>query len=969
MNSINTQYITLDLNVDEIKAVKFKQYNKNSQQVVINVTENGQPFIVDKNTMVCYFKMITPSGKHKYDDGNIVINDDGTITVMIKESYCLSYGRGQAEIDIVDKFNETQICTMNLFIIISGSVYSNDIIEDSDEFSALTKLITENENTRQDLINLETTIRHEESIRSSNEDIRISNENARIANENIRIESENSRISNETGRENAEEKRETDFNTSISNANIATSNAVQATENAEIAAQNTINAINESKDATQKANTIAEEMRSLIASDNIIHVDKLGIPRGVATLDEEGFLTASQIPDRTIEYYYGTLETDPETGLQVFTSSDGEIISGKVNKCYIDTNTNIPYIWSGVEFIPTGSTLSLGTTSATAFPGDRGLELETRMDNVENYHNNTPASNIKFNNENTAFSGATVQDVIVEVTQTATQSKNGLLSSDDKKKIDNYSNIIEIEITLLASSWTGSASPYSQTIVVNELLNYNNCSIELNPNATPEQKNAILNAEIFKITYSDSLGLTFTAKAKPSIDIPILLCVGASMNVVSVPEYFGETSSSGNNQPLPIASATVLGGVKIGYVQNGRNFPVQLDNEQMYVNVPESAGTGGSGEWASKEIYGDTFVSMGRKDGTGVGMKSFALGYNVTASSMYSHAEGYGASATNTYAHAVGYNTIASGQHSDAEGYETRACGMYSHAEGRGTEADGNATHAEGYETRACGTYSHAEGYKATAYNFASHVSGKHNKAMTIGAGESNQVGDAFVIGNGTGSANSNALRVTYSGDIYGTKAFQSSGADYAEFIKPWWDGNLNDEDRVGYFVTVKDGLLYKANDGEYIAGITSGNPSIVGNADEDYYWRYERDEFNRIVMEGVPETVQLEDEDGNPVFDEETHEPVMVETGNIVPNARMKLAEGYDPSLQESYIERKYRKEWDYVGMLGVLPVRDDGTCIPNHFCKCGGNGIATFSSERGFDTFYVMDRVSENVISVIIK
>lgn len=49
MNSINTQYITLDLNIDEIKAVKLKQYNKNSQQVVINITENGQPFIVDKN--------------------------------------------------------------------------------------------------------------------------------------------------------------------------------------------------------------------------------------------------------------------------------------------------------------------------------------------------------------------------------------------------------------------------------------------------------------------------------------------------------------------------------------------------------------------------------------------------------------------------------------------------------------------------------------------------------------------------------------------------------------------------------------------------------------------------------------------------------------------------------------------------------------------------------------------------------
>lgn len=945
MNSINTQYITLDLNIDEIKAVKLKQYNKNSQQVVINITENGQPFIVDKNTMVCYFKMITPSGKHKYDDGNITINDDGTITVKIKESYCLSYGRGQAEIDIVDKFNETQICTMNLFIIISGSVYSNDIIEDSDEFSALTKLITENENTRQDLINLETTIRHEESIRSSNEDVRIANENirtdnenTRIANENIRIENENSRISNETGRENAEEKRETDFNASISNANIATSNAVQATENAETATQNTINAISEAKEATQKANTISEEMRSLIASDNIIHVDKLGIPRGVATLDEEGFLTTSQIPDRTIEYYYGTLETDPESNKQVFTASDGTVIPGKINKCYIDTNANIPYIWSGVEFIPTGSTLSLGTTSATAFPGDRGLELETRMDNVENYHNNTPASNIKFNNENTAFSGANVQDAIVELTQTATTSKNGLLSSDDKKKIDNYSNILEIEINLPASSWTGSESPYNQTVAANELLNYNNCSVELSPNATPEQRDAILNAEIYQIAYSDKLGMSFTAKTKPSIDIPILLCVGTSMNVVNVPEYFVGTSSSWNNS-IPVASPTVLGGVKTGYAQNGRNYPVQLDNEQMYVNVPESENVEGTGEWARKEIYGDTFVSMGRKNGTATGTESFAFGNNVEASGKNSH----------------------------AEGHYTRATEYYSHAEGNYAVATGSCSHAEGAQTLAEGVSSHAEGYLTRSGNHASHASGKYNKNMTTGGAYNTQIGDVFVIGNGTSpTALSNALRVTYLGDIYGTKAFQSSGADYAEYFEK--QEGIGD-DWTGFFVTIKDGHIQKANEGDYILGIVSGNPSVIGNSDEDYYWRYERDEFNRIIMEDVPETVQSTDENGNPLFDEITHEPIMEDTGNIIPKARMKLSEGYDPSKQNSYIPRKDRDEWECVGMLGVLPVRDDGTCLPNHFCKCGKDGIATFSQERGIDAFYVINRVSENVVSVIMK
>ena len=47
--------------------------------------------------------------------------------------------------------------------------------------------------------------------------------------------------------------------------------------------------------------------------------------------------------------------------------------------------------------------------------------------------------------------------------------------------------------------------------------------------------------------------------------------------------------------------------------------------------------------------------------------------------------------------------------------------------------------------------------------------------------------------------------------------------------------------------------------------------------------------------MEDVPETVQATDDEGNPLFDEETHEPIMVETGNIIPNARMKLAKDYE--------------------------------------------------------------------------
>ena len=45
-------------------------------------------------------------------------------------------------------------------------------------------------------------------------------------------------------------------------------------------------------------------------------------------------------------------------------------------------------------------------------------------------------------------------------------------------------------------------------------------------------------------------------------------------------------ASGANAYSLPLASANTRGGVKIGYTQSGKNYPVQLSNEQMYVNVP-----------------------------------------------------------------------------------------------------------------------------------------------------------------------------------------------------------------------------------------------------------------------------------------------------------------------------------------------------------------------------------------------
>lgn len=45
-------------------------------------------------------------------------------------------------------------------------------------------------------------------------------------------------------------------------------------------------------------------------------------------------------------------------------------------------------------------------------------------------------------------------------------------------------------------------------------------------------------------------------------------------------------AAGANKYSLPLATASVRGGVKIGYEENGKNYPVELSNEKMFVNVP-----------------------------------------------------------------------------------------------------------------------------------------------------------------------------------------------------------------------------------------------------------------------------------------------------------------------------------------------------------------------------------------------
>ena len=175
--------------------------------------------------------------------------------------------------------------------------------------------------------------------------------------------------------------------------------------------------------------------------------------------------------------------------------------------------------------------------------------------------------------------------------------------------------------------------------------------------------------------------------------------------------------------------------------------------------------------------------------------------------------------------------------------------------------------------------------------------------------------------------------------------------------FKEWLDGNKDNEDRVGYFTTLEGEKIRKATSmDDYILGIISATPSVVGDNYESWQDKYVTDEFGRIQYHDVIIPATYETIDGKQIIIQEEH----IDKHPIYNS-------NWDSS--QEYISRENRPEWSPVGMMGKLLVRDDGTCEVGKWCKCNNNSIATISETRGFDTYMVLERINENVILIEFK
>jgi hypothetical protein len=250
---------------------------------------------------------------------------------------------------------------------------------------------------------------------------------------------------------------------------------------------------------------------------------------------------------------------------------------------------------------------------------------------------------------------------------------------------------------------------------------------------------------------------------------------------------------------------------------------------------------------------------------------------------------------------------------------------------------------------------------------------------------------------NNTFSIEMNSGTVRSVGPILGG----AGSADYAEYFE-WLDGNPNNMDRVGYFVSLTGQSIFIGN--ENVIGVVSASPFIVGDAsslqwkdiwltdefgrfisfDYDLY-KYDNELLNEFIDSTGDTFVEISQkefylvkyetllflyENGYSRFEPELNQDIYLselpnfnnpegilytgDTSNFryVQYGRSKIFNSkYNP--KQEYIPREERPEWSPVGLLGKINVRTS-EIITGSTVSVDSNGMAINGSD-----YYVLENL----------
>lgn len=175
-----------------------------------------------------------------------------------------------------------------------------------------------------------------------------------------------------------------------------------------------------------------------------------GANSGVAELDENGKVPSSQLPS----YVDDVLDYSSKTAFP----STGE--SGKI---YVDNTTNLTYRWSGSDYVEISPSLALGTTSSTAFAGDKGNAAYNHSQIVSGNPHKVTKSDVGLGNvDNTADS-----DKSVKSATSATKDASGNVITSTyatKSALTTVEGKIPTIVTLTQSAYDALVTKDASTI-------------------------------------------------------------------------------------------------------------------------------------------------------------------------------------------------------------------------------------------------------------------------------------------------------------------------------------------------------------------------------------------------------------------------------------------------------------------------------------------------------------------------
>lgn len=528
----------------------------------------------------------------------------------------------------------------------------------------------------------------------------------------------------------------------------------------------------------------------------------------------------------------------------------------------------------------------------------------------------------------------------------------GLTNQGDGSKFlsDNgeYLSVTSSNTTLPENVETFLAEVVPNLISQNE-LNYSSDDLKIIYDSIQLGKylvSTFKNEQLGNITY---LGVTKTESSLIFFGLLNLLEYGILTINFYIANYDGRYSINNISTGETVESSN--DGIEISKNIAGSTKPLKIVN------------TGTGNKYLSDSGEYKQIVTVGKidsnSDGTGEIFNSYG---NNKATGRYSHAEGFGTQANGDYSHAEGhcygginYYLKASGEGSHAEGYVSTDIGGGIEASGRGSHAEG-LNKFGGCHMIAQGDGSHIQNVGTVAKNYGQTSMGCFNEDDEAPKPTSyNASKPALIIGNGTSNkSRGNAFKVLFNGKTYADGEYSSAGADYAEMFE-WKDGNLNNEDRVGRFVTLNGKYIEYANESSnYVLGIVSGAPSVIGDDPMRWHGKYLNDEWGRPIYEDVEVKYKEKElqEDGTYIEVEKTR----------IDHVR-KLNPEYNK--EQEYVPRIQRPEWDYIGMMGKILVKQDGTLIAGSFCKPSKDGVAT-KSDTGY---YVMEIISDQIARILFK